>query len=266
LEEEKLARAGSQRRKFTGDGVPPMRGNRRHSFSDSEITGVTPSVVPRNMPPQPPPQGEQYTVISDSGSEAYHSPSGRRHHDGRNAALAGGAAAAAMSHGSPSRLDASQRRSSRDDSIVSPPVSVKVKMHNDGRHVTLRRLNEEEAAAEREARKRERQNRNRNGSLSSLDGQSKDRWRRTEAMEAAQAQEMASNPPPQHFNAPIPMPEPFIHRLLQGHRRTSRAAGTITTCPSPLLHPCQVLRLCHLQARAFSAALRAPKCMARRRT
>jgi hypothetical protein len=98
------------------------------------------------------------------------------------------------------------------DSIVSPPVSVKVKMHNDGRHVTLRRLNEEEAAAEREARKRERQNRNRNGSLSSLDGQSKDRWRRTEAMEAAQAKEMegAANGTPQQYTTPIAMPEPFV--------------------------------------------------------
>jgi hypothetical protein len=222
LEDEKLARAGSQRRKFTGDGVPPM-GNRRHSFSDSEITGVTPSVVPHNMPSQPPPPGRPYTVLSDSGSEAYHSP-GRHHHDERNAALAGGAAGAAMAHGSPSRRRQSQNRSSRDDSmvqgdsvlqgdsIVSPPVSVKVKMHNDGRHVTLRRLNEEEAAAEREARKRERQNRNRNGSLSSLDGQSKDRWRRTEAMEAAQAKEMAAeaNGTPQQYTTPIAMPEPFV--------------------------------------------------------
>jgi hypothetical protein len=37
---------------------------------------------------------------------------------------------------------------------MSPPVSVKVKMHEDcDRHVTLRRLKEQEAAAEREARR-----------------------------------------------------------------------------------------------------------------
>jgi len=41
--------------------------------------------------------------------------------------------------------------------VESPPVSVKVKMHNDGRHVTLRRLNEEEATRERDARRREQQ-------------------------------------------------------------------------------------------------------------
>lgn len=46
---------------------------------------------------------------------------------------------------------------------VSPPVAVKVKMHNDGKHVTLRRLSETEAAAERATRRRRR----RGSSLSS---------------------------------------------------------------------------------------------------
>lgn len=54
------------------------------------------------------------------------------------------------------------------ESVASPPVSVKVQMHKDGRHVTLRRLNEEEAAAERDARKQERRQRRRRAeSLSS---------------------------------------------------------------------------------------------------
>jgi hypothetical protein len=52
--------------------------------------------------------------------------------------------------------------------VASPPVSVKVKMHNDGRHVTLRRLTEDEAGEEREARRRERRQRRRRAeSLSS---------------------------------------------------------------------------------------------------
>ena len=54
---------------------------------------------------------------------------------------------------SPSRSnrgDRSRRRSSNgDQSVTSPPVSVKVKTHSDGRHVTLRRLSEEETAAAR---------------------------------------------------------------------------------------------------------------------
>lgn len=46
---------------------------------------------------------------------------------------------------------------------ASPAVSVKVRTHGDGRHVTLRRLNSEEAAAEREARRLGRPRRGNNG-------------------------------------------------------------------------------------------------------
>lgn len=222
IEEEKMARANSSRRRFTGDGAPPPR---RHNgppstiYSETEISGMTPSVARPHGGPPPVTSSAgpsvlrpaDNTVLSDSGSEAYVSPGGRSHHRHRNsagaAALAGVAGAAAVSSGSPSR-----RRNSRDESIVSPPVSVKVKMHNDGRHVTLRRLNEEEAAAERDARRRERQRRNRNGSMSSLSQLDGDRWRRTEALEAAQAQEMAHEAPPstsQH-TVPLQMPEPYI--------------------------------------------------------
>ncbi|OSS46212.1 hypothetical protein B5807_08104 [Epicoccum nigrum] len=224
IEEEKMARANSNRRRFTGDGAPPRRHNGPPStiYSETEISGMTPSVA-RPHGAHPPPltsstagpsvlRPADNTIISDSGSEAYVSPGGRSHRRHRNsagaAALAGGAVAAAS--GSPSR-----RRNSHDESIVSPPVSVKVKMHNDGRHVTLRRLNEEEAAAEREARRRERQRRTRTGSMSSLSQLDGDRWRRTEALEAQQAQEMAQGhsaipPPPSQPGAPLQMPEPYI--------------------------------------------------------
>lgn len=228
IEEEKMARANSNRRRFTGDGAPPRRHNGPPStiYSETEISGMTPSVA-RPHGAHPPAMTSSTagpsvlrptdnTVLSDSGSEAYVSPGGRSHRRHRNsagaAALAGGAAAAAASSGSPSR-----RRNSRDDSITSPPVSVKVKMHNDGRHVTLRRLNEEEAAAERDARRRERQRRTRTGSMSSLSQLDGDRWRRTEALEAQQAQEMAQAqggmpppPPPPQTGAPLQMPEPYI--------------------------------------------------------
>ncbi|CAO2657639.1 Nn.00g037650.m01.CDS01 [Neocucurbitaria sp. VM-36] len=232
LEEERVARMNSQRRKYTGDGAPPRRSNRPPStiLSESDLTDVTPSVARPNLPPPPmnpgvgpsaahirPPPTDSYGVLSESGSEAYTSPGGRqhrRHQNAGNAALAAGAGAAAASTGSPSRRDHSQRRSSREGSVASPPVSVKVKMHNDGRHVTLRRLNEEEAAAEREARRKERQRRNRTGSESSLGNLDGDRWRRTEALEAAQAQEMAQSaappPPPGSQAGPLRMPEPVI--------------------------------------------------------
>jgi hypothetical protein len=228
LEEERLARANSSRRKFTGDGVPPRRANRPPStfISESDISGVTPArsranlapprsttdltpadpaVGPSTGPVPPPPS--QHRVLSDSDSEVHGSAGGGRHRRQRpsgSGALAAGAAAAAHS-GSPSRRDHSQRRGSKDGSVSSPPVSVKVKMHNDGRHVTLRRLNEEEAAAEREARKKNGQRKGRNGSMSSLSNfERQEHWRRTEAREAEQAQQMA------HEAAPVAMPEPTI--------------------------------------------------------
>ncbi|KAI8937419.1 hypothetical protein NX059_005144 [Plenodomus lindquistii] len=219
LEEERIARKNSQRRRY-GD----RRGHRPAStiLSDSDVTGVTPSVVRPKIPPppMPPPSstiiptkpGDNHGMLSDSDSGLYSPPAGRKQ---RRRTEAGAAAlAAGASNGSPSKRDHSQRRDSREESVVSPPVSVKVKMHNDGRHVTLRRLNEEEAAAEREARKKERQRKNRTGSESSIGNYDNERWRRTEAREAAQAAEMGQIPPP----PPMPgtaaagsaqMPEPF---------------------------------------------------------
>ncbi|KAH9868330.1 hypothetical protein J1614_007402 [Plenodomus biglobosus] len=209
LEEERIARKNSQRRKYTGDGaVPPRRGKRPPStiLSESDLTGITPSVARPKIPPppMPPPSstivptrpGDNHGLLSDSGSDLYSPPDRkqRRRTEAGAAALAGGAAA--FSNGSPTKRDNSQRRDSREGSVVSPPVSVKVKMHNDGRHVTLRRLNEEEAAAEREARRKERQRKNRTGSESSIGNFDNERWRRTEAREAAQAAEMGQIPPP----------------------------------------------------------------------
>ncbi|KAK8160707.1 hypothetical protein BKA80DRAFT_290506 [Phyllosticta citrichinensis] len=143
-----------------------------------------------------------------------------RRHGGRKrrsaAALAGtgaaiGAAAlaarASRSHSrsgsrSRSRSGGRRRRQEQDDPLSSPPVSVKVKMHKDGRHVTLRRLNEQEAAEEREARRRERRGESAGGggaagksstgrsrrasTLSDVSG-SEDRWRRRSAAMAGAA-------------------------------------------------------------------------------
>lgn len=252
LEEERMARANSNRRKYTGDGIPRRNRPLSTDYSESDITGMTPSLArPDTRPPmestigastapiRPPPHAD---VLSESGSEAYNSAGGRahrRHHDSGGLlgpALAGGAAATAISTGSPSRRDNSRRRNSRESGVASPPVSVKVKMHNDGRHVTLRRLNEEEAAAEREARRKERQRRNRNGSRSSVSDLGNDRWRRTEALEAQQAQEMAQSgipPPPPMPGAPLRMPEPIIPPPPPGPPPTFGGQGNIPLPPPP---------------------------------
>lgn len=82
---------------------------------------------------------------------------------------------------------------------ASPPVSVKVNMHPDGRHVTLRRLNEDEAAAERAARKRGEKKSRRNSSLSSgVDNDDGGRYRRHGGGHVRKSswQPIANVPPP----------------------------------------------------------------------
>ncbi|KAL5118411.1 hypothetical protein ACEQ8H_003761 [Pleosporales sp. CAS-2024a] len=246
LEEERIARANSKRRKYTGDGVPSRR-NRAAStdYSDSEMTGITPSLARPDRrrqvastvgPSTAPTKHVAGDVLSESGSEAYHSPGGRSRGRQQDTSLLGGglaegAGATAVSTGSPSRGG-----NSRESGVTSPPVSVKVKMHNDGRHVTLRRLNEEEAAAEREARRKDRQGKNRNGSRSSLSDIGGSHWRRTEAMEARQAQEMANPviaPAPPMSGAPIRMPEPTIPPPPPGPAPTFGGTGNIPVPPPP---------------------------------
>ena len=159
--------------------------------------------IPRHgqvaMPPIPPdPHGVFHA--DSSGSEVYIGEDGRnhwRHHTGRDAA-AGGIAGAAEA--SSSRRDQRERRQSAGGGVPgvnSPPVSIKVKMHDDNRHVTLRRLPEAEAAAERQAREARRHSQERSGrrrgdsgsSLSGTDG-SVDRFRRKQFQERQQVEAM----------------------------------------------------------------------------
>ncbi|KAL8943597.1 MAG: hypothetical protein Q9216_000962 [Gyalolechia sp. 2 TL-2023] len=176
-----------------------------------------PVAEPVSMPPIPPdPQGGLFHQESSvSSADGRHH---RRRRSGRNNAAAA-ATGLAAGEGS-SRRDRRHSMGVGEGSPASPPVSVKVKMHSDGRHVTLRRLPEEEAAAERAARRKskERHGRHRGDSASSLSGagSSGDRWRRTEALERQQAEQMraeserlaAARNQAQHTQAPMPMPPP----------------------------------------------------------
>ena len=168
--------------------------------------------IPRHgqvaMPPIPPdPHGVFHA--DSSGSEVYIGEDGRnhwRHHAGRDAAAggiagaAGGLAVAQVAEASASRRGQRERRQSVGGAVPgvnSPPVSIKVKMHDDNRHVTLRRLPEAEAAAERQAREarrhsQERSGRRRGDSGSSLSGTegSGDRFRRKQFQERQQAEAM----------------------------------------------------------------------------
>ncbi|KAJ6005244.1 hypothetical protein N7451_003188 [Penicillium sp. IBT 35674x] len=215
-EDERIQRVNSKRRQNNPPGPGPYPSRRRpSSYTESDLTpteltprpprhpshgsllsaepiasGAVHDPVPSDLPPPRPPI--HHELSGDSRSELPPSETGTE----LAAGFAGGAAAAAAAssrrRNSRSHSRSQSRTRRRDDHIESPPVSVKVKMHNDGRHVTLRRLTEEEAAASREARRRERRNsRRRAGSASSLSGdeRSHDRWRRVEELERQQEEQ-----------------------------------------------------------------------------
>jgi hypothetical protein len=205
IEEERIARLGKKPAKYTGDGFPSgrkqhnRRGSQIHSSDYSSIEDERHHIRPEAIPPIPaalggaalasggrsrshhdlppvvaaPPPQQSFFPQPESGSEIYFSSGGNQHRrrssarrrEGEDAA----AVAAATAAGLAAEQAATRRRSrSREQSaVVSPPVSVKVKMHGDkDRNVTLRRLTEQEAAAEREARRSSR--RRRADSVSSL--------------------------------------------------------------------------------------------------
>jgi len=261
IEQERINRANSKRKRFTGDGLPPRRTHSGRtgltstvgddvfgsnpelslthpnrpgtatvestsqipphstvqSLATAASTGIPgPSVTaavpppPSNLIPPPPPLHDPFLVDS-SGSEAYFSAGGRqhrRHHGiGTTAGAAALGAATATAAAAAAQRPQDDRRGSNTDSVTSPPVSVKVKMHKDGRHVTLRRLNEAEAAAEREARRADR--RRRNGSVSSVsDVPGTGRYRRGNIASAAPPTDSSQISGLGATSGPIPMPEP----------------------------------------------------------
>ncbi|KAL4929322.1 uncharacterized protein BDV17DRAFT_290966 [Aspergillus undulatus] len=214
LKNEKIARANSKRR-YTGDGYYPQRKRPASQSATDVSTDLTPrppraqrppesalSTAPpiapgavdgavSELPPAPPAHYDPTSTMTPTGPTAPHPPqpplvpvpaAGYGH---------GGSAGPSSGH-LPTPSGAAWQR---DDHVESPPVSIKVKMHDDGRNITLRRLTEEEAAAGREARRRERrQSRRRNGSASSLSGNegtgSRDRWRRVEELERQQTEQI----------------------------------------------------------------------------
>ncbi|KAL8733857.1 MAG: hypothetical protein Q9166_001845 [cf. Caloplaca sp. 2 TL-2023] len=174
-----------------------------------------PAIAPASMPPIPlDPQGGLFHQESSASSA-----DGRHHRRRRSRRNSGAAAAAGVAAGEgSSRQDRHNSANGGEGSVASPPVSIKVKMHPDGRHVTLRRLPEEEAAAERAARKRskDRHGHRHGDSVSSLSGTGSggERWRRTEALERQQAEQMRAESErlaaarAQAQNQPLPVPVP----------------------------------------------------------
>jgi hypothetical protein len=193
----------------SGSGAAINQSRSRHDITQEVVE-------PATMPPIPhDPQG---ILHQESGSESYMSAGGHQHRrhsqirreQGEIAMAAAATAAATLAEEETRRRQRSQSRHDGSN-VASPPVSVKVKVHDDkDRHVTLRRLTEQEAAAEREARRSER-HRRRADSLSSLSGTdtaaSRRRYRRDER-DVEQRVESSIPPPPPPVMAPLSPPNP----------------------------------------------------------
>ncbi|WEW58756.1 hypothetical protein PRK78_004224 [Emydomyces testavorans] len=197
LEEARRADLESERmlreRRYTGDGRPP----RRHGHRHASVSEVTDSEALQS-PPVPPhiPELSGSETATSAGNEKRHGPS----------TVAAGAVIGEAEAGPSNR----QRfGGAQDEHAESPPVSIKVKLHNNGRRVTLRQLTKEEAEATREARRRDRnrsERRRREHSLSG--GEGDDHWRRVEERERQQDQEMHNANAPVATGGPTNLPRP----------------------------------------------------------
>lgn len=179
----------------------PMDGG-SHSRTHSRQSVVDMPLMPSD------PHGILHTAKS-SESESYLSRRDRRS-ESRRRAGDDAAAAAAASAGILAAEQEAQRRAESDRETSkdrTPPVSVKVKVHDDkDRNVTLRRLTEQEALAARRAR------RQRTESMSSLSGSeapggsSRTRYRRDTSRRRA-AEEGAESAAESSLS-PLPQPTP----------------------------------------------------------
>lgn len=221
--------------------IPVPGGNTSHSRTQSRHSFVDQAT----MPPMPPdPQG---ILARASETDSYVSRGDRRRSESRQRAREGeaAAAAAASSAGMLAAEEEAQRRVEEDRAASrgrTPPVSVKVKVHDDNRNVTLRRLTEEEAMASRRARRR------RADSASSLSGSEvasgsrsryrRDSSRRRAAEEAAEgAVEPLSPPQPAFAAGKRPKDSAYYSGAAVGPSGTTPAAGATVSSLASINSP-----------------------------
>lgn len=220
-------RSGTIPPRYTGDGTPRRSHGRVTEVTDSDISSdLTASTVePRRSGPMPPLAAGAIPAAAavaagaagaagaharsrhditepvplppreprewhESGSEVYNSAGGRehrRHHPNRGREAEAAVAGAALGVAAAEEERRRRERSRGQQSVASPPVSVKVKVMPD-RGVTLRRLTEEEAAAARRDQSR--------SSLSATDtAASNRRYRRDESARRDTAEAGSSSRP-----------------------------------------------------------------------
>lgn len=186
--------------------VPPPVGQYAPQTSHSRTQSRHSFVEQASMPAMPSdPQG---ILAHESESDSFVSRGDRRRSGSRRRAGEAAAAAAASSAGMLAAEEEARRRVEEERAASrgrTPPVSVKVKVHDDNRNVTLRRLTEEEALAAQRARRR------RADSGSSLSGSevasgSRSRYRRDKSgrRAAEEAAEEAVQSPAEPLSPPQP--------------------------------------------------------------
>ena len=242
----------------TSQGIPPLpagtyapgtagaaaieaeRERERRANESLPLGGVPRSTTMPIIPPDP--QGVLHDSSSSTDSTSSAAGQARRNSQTIRNTTTSGPAPPPPVFGSPTRRGQHQRNESmspgEDSGVTSPPVSVRVKMHKDGRHVTLSRLPEQEAARRAQARQQTAQNE----SVSTLSGEAgpSPRFRRRDAQErqneeamrverenlaAARNQAQASRLPvpvtPQNLPPPPPIPDS------SGGNRPSPLGGSI---------------------------------------
>lgn len=214
-----------------------------HSHDYSRHSVVEPATMPA-MPPDP-----RGILARSSESSSYMSKRDRRRSASRSAsrvraedAVAAAATAAATAAVMAAAEEDAQRRVEGERASSrgrTPPVSVKVKVHDDkDRNVTLRRLTEEEAVAARRARRR------RADSASSMSGSevasgSRSRYRRESSRRRAAEEDAESivaplSPPaPSFAGGRRPKDSAYYSGPVPGPSGTTPAAGaTVSTLAS----------------------------------
>ena len=233
-ENEHLYGGGSAQRLYTGDRTP--RRNRRvgsnspltdhngspkrgatapgRSLVDEDLprahrTSIPPPPRAGSRPPQPPLYSSSPSNLGTQrpydGTNANHQVS--QTSPPQNTPPAANAASGTLL--SPPAAPGNHERThsaSPHDAVESPPLSIRLGFPKDGRHVTLRRLGEDEAAREREARRREKK-RAKNGAghgsdISDAENAGPSRFRRgagtPHAGRSPQAQASGAVTPAQH--------------------------------------------------------------------
>ncbi|KAG8526766.1 uncharacterized protein KY384_008195 [Bacidia gigantensis] len=175
---------------YPNAGVIPGAGATREAERDHHSELPLGGVPRRTDMPAIPPDPQGVLHHESSSSDAFSSPGRGDRHNRRSGRGIAPLAGATVAEASTSRQDTQARHQStsagEDSGVTSPPVSVKVKMHKDGRNITLSRLPEAEA----EARRRARQGANASESTLSGEGGGGSRFRRREAQDRQNAEAM----------------------------------------------------------------------------